>query len=233
MEVYVDPRAEWQQMYREVWRIERDFFYDPGFHGLDLKAAERFYAPYLDGISTRSDLTYLFEEMLGNMTVGHMFIHGGTEPQVPKIKVGLLGADYKIENGRYRFAKVYNGENWNPQLQAPLTRPGVNVSGGEYLLGVRGRELHASDNIYRFFEETAGKQIVLKVGPNPDGHRLTRSDCGSGGQRKPAATPCVGGREPPQSGPIKRGQTRLCSSAGYGHGRVHQLQSLLLRTSRT
>jgi tricorn protease len=169
MEVYVDPRAEWRQMYREVWRIERDFFYDPGFHGLDLKAAERFYAPYLDGISTRGDLTYLFEEMLGNMTVGHMFVHGGTEPQVPKIKVGLLGANYKTENGRYRFSTVYNGENWNPQLQAPLTQPGVNVTAGEYLLAVRGRELHASDNIYSFFEQTAGKQIVLKVGPNPDG----------------------------------------------------------------
>ncbi len=169
MEVYVDPRAEWRQMYHEVWRIERDFFYDPGFHGLDLKAAERFYEPYLDGVSTRADLTYLFEEMLGNMTVGHMFIRGGTQPQVPKIKVGLLGADYKIENGRYRFAKIYNGENWNPQLQAPLTQPGVNVTAGEYLLAVRGRELHAADNLYSFFEETAGKQIVLKVGPNPDG----------------------------------------------------------------
>ncbi len=169
MEVYVDPRAEWKQMYHEVWRIERDFFYDPHFHGLDLKAAEAFYKPYMEDVSTRADLTYLFEEMLGNMTVGHMFVRGGTEPQVPKIKVGLLGADYKVENGRYRFAKVYNGENWNPQLQAPLTQPGVNVVAGEYLLAVRGREVHASDNVYSFFEETAGKQIVLKVGPNPDG----------------------------------------------------------------
>ncbi len=77
MEVYVDPRAEWKQMYRETWRIERDFFYDPHFHGLDLTAAEQFYAPYVDGISTRNDLNYLFEEMLGNMTVGHMFVGGG------------------------------------------------------------------------------------------------------------------------------------------------------------
>ncbi len=169
MEVYVDPQAEWRQMYHEVWRIERDFFYDPHFHGLDLHEAEQFYKPYLDGISTRADLNYLFEEMLGNMTVGHMFIRGGTEPQVPHIKVGLLGADYKIENGRYRFAKVFNGENWNPQLQAPLTQPGVNVVAGEYLLAVRGREVHASDNVYSFFQESAGKQIVLKVGPNPDG----------------------------------------------------------------
>jgi tricorn protease len=168
MEVRVDPRAEWKQMYHEVWRIERDYFYDPHFHGLNIAAAEQFYAPYVAGVSSRNDLNYLFEEMLGNMTVGHMFVRGGTQPVVPKLKVGLLGADYKIENGRYRFAKVYNGENWNPQLQAPLTQPGVNVTAGEYLLAVRGRELHSSDNLYSFFEETAGKQIVLKVGPTPD-----------------------------------------------------------------
>ena len=103
LEVQVEPRAEWRQMYSEVWRIERDFFYDPHFHGLDIKAAEAFYRPYLEGVSTRNDLNYLFEEMLGNITVGHMFIDGGTVPEVPKVKGGLLGADYSIENGRYRF----------------------------------------------------------------------------------------------------------------------------------
>ncbi len=169
IEVYVDPRAEWKQMYHEVWRIERDFFYDPHFHGLDIASAELFYGPYLSEVSSRSDLNYLFEEMLGNITVGHMFIAGGTQPDVRRLKVGLLGADYKVENGRYRFAKVYNGENWNPQLQAPLTQPGVNVRAGEYLLAVRGRELHSADNLYSFFEEAAGKQIVLKVDPNADG----------------------------------------------------------------
>jgi len=165
----VDPRAEWRQIHHEVWRIERDFFYDPGYHGLDLAAAEKFYAPYLDNIVTRDDLNYLFVEMLGNMTVGHMFVGGGEAPEPKKIKTGLLGADYKIENGRYRFARVYDGENWNPDLQAPLTQPGVNVTAGEYLLAVNGRELHATDEIYSFFEETAGKQVVLKVGPNGDG----------------------------------------------------------------
>ena len=169
MEVYVDPKAEWKQMYREVWRIERDFFYDPHFHGLDLNAAKDFYASWSDKISSRSDLNYLFEEMLGNLNVGHMFVGGGSHPEVPQVKCGLLGGDYKIENGRYRFTRIYNGENWNPQLQAPLTQPGVNVVAGEYLLAVRGRELHASDNIFQFFQETAGKQIVLRVGPNPDG----------------------------------------------------------------
>ena len=169
MEVYVDPRAEWKQMYHEVWRIERDFLYDPGHHGLDLKAAEKFYAPYLEGVSSRADLNYLFIEMLGNLTLGHVFVFGGDHPEPNKVKVGLLGADYRIENGRYRFARVYDGENWNPKLQAPLTQPGVNVAAGEYLLAVNGRDLRASDEIYSFFQETVGKQVVLKVGPNPDG----------------------------------------------------------------
>ena len=169
MEVNIDPRAEWKQMYHEVWRIERDFFYDPHFHGLNLKSAEAFYQPWADCVSSRSDLNYLFTEMLGNINVGHMFIRGGLEPDVPRVKVGLLGADYKVENGRYRFANVFNGENWNPDLQAPLTQPGVNVAVGEYLLSVQGRNLHSSDNLYRFFEETAGKQIVLRVGPTADG----------------------------------------------------------------
>jgi tricorn protease len=169
MEVHVDPRAEWKQMYQEVWRIERDFFYDPHHHGLDLQQAEKTFAPYLDNVASRGDLNYLFREMLSYMSVGHMFVGGGTEPEIPKIKVGLLGADYKIENGRYRFTHVYDGENWNPKLQAPLTQPGVDVKEGEYLLAVNGRELHGTDNIYSFFLETAGQQTVLKVGPNPDG----------------------------------------------------------------
>jgi len=169
MEVYVNPRAEWKQIYHEIWRIERDFFYDPHHHGLDLEQAEKTFAPFLDNVASRNDLTYLFREMLSYMSVGHMFVGGGTQPDIPKIKVGLLGADYKIENGRYRFAHVYDGENWNPKLQAPLTQPGVDVNEGEYLLAVNGRELHATDEVYSFFLETAGQQTVLKVGPNPDG----------------------------------------------------------------
>ncbi|TFG55615.1 MAG: protease [Candidatus Aminicenantes bacterium] len=169
MEVYVEPLVEWKQMYREVWRLERDFFYDPNLHGLDPKAAEKKYAPFLEGIASRQDLNYLFEEMLGELTCGHVFVGGGDQPEVKPVGVGLLGADYKIENGRYRFARVYNGENWNPRLRAPLTQPGVNVAAGEYLLAVDGREVAASEDIFKPFEATAGKQTVIKVGPNPDG----------------------------------------------------------------
>jgi tricorn protease len=169
IEVRVSPREEWKQMYREAWRIERDFFYDPKFHGLDLAATEKRYLPYLENVQSRADLNYLFSEMLGELTIGHLFVAGGDFPEVKHVETGLLGADYKIENGRYRFARVYNGENWNPEMKAPLTQPGVNVVAGDYLLAVGGREVRGADNIYSFFEGTAGKSVVLKVGPDASG----------------------------------------------------------------
>jgi tricorn protease len=169
MEVYTDPRVEWNQMYHEVWRIERDFFYDPNHHGLNIPAAEKKYASYLKGAGGRADVNHLFEEMLGELTVGHMFIAGGDVPQPNRVKGGLLGADYKVENGRYRFARIFNGENWNPELRAPLTQPGVDVKVGDYLLEVGGREVRPPIDVYSYFENTAGTQIKIKVGPNADG----------------------------------------------------------------
>jgi tricorn protease len=169
MKVYVDPRAEWQQMFREMGRIERDFFYDPHLHGVDLKALMAAYQPYVDNVMSRADLNYIFADMLGEITAQHIYVFGGDRPEVKGVSVGLLGADYTIDHDRYRFSKVYFGENWNPGLRAPLTEPGVNVQQGEYLLAVDGRELHGSDEIYSFFLERAGKAVQLKVGPDPAG----------------------------------------------------------------
>jgi len=169
LEVRVDPTVEWRQMFRESFRIERDFFYDPGLHGMDVKTIQARYEPYLDRLAARSDLNYLFGEIYGELSVGHLFVGGGDTPEVKRILGGLLGADYKIENGRYRFERVYDGENWNPQLRAPLTQPGVNVVAGEYLLAVNGRDLRAADNLYAAFEATAGKSVVIRVGPDPSG----------------------------------------------------------------
>jgi tricorn protease len=169
MEAYVDPRAEWNQMYHEVWRIERDFLYDPNLRGSDMAATEKKYSVYLKGLGGRADLNYLFDEMLGEITIGHMFIGGGDIPKPNPVRGGLLGADYKLETGRYRFARIYNGENWNPELRAPLTQPGVDVKVGDYLLEVEGRDVRPPAEVYSFFENTAGKQIKIKVGPNPDG----------------------------------------------------------------
>jgi len=169
MKVYVDPRSEWQQMFREVSRIERDFFYDPNLHGADLKLLTKAYQPYVDNVMSRADLNYILADMLGEITAQHIYIFGGDRPEVKQTKVGLLGADYTIDHDHYRFAKVYFGENWNPGLRAPLTEPGVNIHQGEYLLAVDGREVHGSDEIYSFFIERAGKAVQLKVGPDPSG----------------------------------------------------------------
>ena len=169
LQVRIEPRAEWRQMYREAWRVERELLYDPRAHGYDLAGAEKRYEPFLENIVSRRDLNYLFAEMLGGIEIGHLGVYGGESPEVKRVPTGLLGADYKIENGRYRIARIYNGENWNPQLKAPLTQPGLRVSVGDYIIAVDGREVTGRDNIHSFFENTSGKQVLLKVGPTPDG----------------------------------------------------------------
>jgi tricorn protease len=170
LEVHVDPRAEWKQIYRETWRLQRDFLYDPNAHGLDLAASEKKYARYIDGLGSRHDLSVLMDEMLGELCLGHVYVAGGDMAVEAKdLKTGLLGADYAIENGRYKFAKIYRGEGWNPELRAPLLQPGAGVKEGEYLLAVNGRELRGEDEVYKLFEGTAGKQTVIRVGPNADG----------------------------------------------------------------
>jgi len=169
LRVWVDSRAQWRQMYHEVWRIERDFFYDPGFHGLDLEAAERTYRPFVDGIASRADLSILFEEMTGHLSVGHTFIIGGAMPEQGAENGGLLGADLRIVDGHYQFARVLSGENWNPSVIAPLTQPGVNVLAGEYLFAVNDRPAVADGEVARYLLGTAGKQTVLTVGRNADG----------------------------------------------------------------
>ena len=168
MEVYVDPRAEWQQMFDEVYRIQRDFFYDPHMHGVDWEAARERYRPFLDHLGHRDDLNYLFAEMMGELVVGHAYVGGGDIPAPDKVACGLLGADYEVADGHYRILRIYRGLNWHPELRAPLTEPGVQVSEGEYILAVNGETLMADDNIYRLFERTADQVTSLLVGPSTD-----------------------------------------------------------------
>jgi tricorn protease len=170
VEVRIDPRAEWTQMFADAWRINRDYFYDPGMHGNDWNAIRAKYEPFVPHIAVREDLTRLTQWMLSELSVGHSREFGGETLADPKtVPGGLLGADYSLENGRYRFRKVYGGLNWNPQLRAPLTEPGVNVKAGEYLLAVNGRDLRAPTNVYSLFENTSGKIVEITVGPNADG----------------------------------------------------------------
>jgi tricorn protease len=167
LQVWVDPRAEWRQMYHEVWRVERDFLYDAHAHGLDLAAAEKLYSRYLDGLSCRDDLNEVLSDALGNLVLGHVWVDGGAYPHQDHVNVGLLGADYTIDGGRYRIAKILKGENWNPKLKAPLTEPGVDVKEGDYLLAVNGEELRGDDDVHRLFLGKAGVQTVITVGSRP------------------------------------------------------------------
>ncbi len=170
IEVLCDPRAEWEQMFHEAWRINRDYFYAPNMHGADWPAVRKKYAQFLPHLANRGDLDRLFQWMLSELAVGHSYTMPGPRMTQPtSVPGGLLGADYELHEGRYRFKKIFGGLNWNPELRAPLTAPGVNVNVGDYLLAVQGKELKAPTNLYSLFENTAGKAIEITVGPTPDG----------------------------------------------------------------
>jgi tricorn protease len=167
MTVRVDPHAEWEQMFRDAWRLNRDFFYDPDMHGVDWKSILEKYSAYLPDLAWRGDLNELMSIMLGELCVGHSYVRGGVFPTVKKLPGGLLGANYELAEGRYRIRKIYGGLNWTPALRAPLTEPGVRVKAGDYILRVNGKELTAAVNIYSLFENTAGRQVKLLVSSSP------------------------------------------------------------------
>jgi tricorn protease len=170
IEVRVDPRTEWKQIFDEAWRINRDFFYAPNMHGVEWKKERDKYAAFLPHVATRGDLNRVLQWMSSELSVGHHNVGGGdslTEPRT--IPGGLLGADFEIAGNRYRLKKVFGGLNWNPQMRAPLTEPGVNAKAGEFLLAVNGRDLRPPTNVYSLFENTAGKIVEITLGPNADG----------------------------------------------------------------
>jgi tricorn protease len=170
IEVKINPRAEWPQIFHEAWRINRDYFYDPYMHGCDWKTMREKYAKFLPHLSCRSDLNRLIQWMSSELAVGHHRVGGGDFFAEPKtVPVGLLGADYEIANARYRFKKVYGGLNWTPELRSPLTEPGVDVKPGEYLLAINGKDLRPPTNPFSAFENTAEKIVEITVGPAPDG----------------------------------------------------------------
>jgi tricorn protease len=175
LEMSVDPRAEWAQIYRETWRIQREYFYDTKMHGNDWQAIYDKYKPLLAYVGHRADLGYLIAMIGGELTVGHSYLLGaGDVPREDPVAVGLLGADLTIENGHYRIKHIYTGENWNPDLRAPLSAPGIQVAEGDYLLEVNGRPLVPPTSPYSLFEGTANRQTLIRVNASPtsEGSRL-------------------------------------------------------------
>jgi tricorn protease len=165
LEVRVDPPAEWAQMYREVWRIERAYFYDPAFHGYDTVAAERRLAPYVGTIQSRADLNYLFQEMLTGFSIGHLRGSGGAIPNARHVPGGLLGADYVIRGGHYCISKIYDGGSWSPDAKAPLAQPGLGVAPGDCILSVNGMAIGPDMDIQQPLEGLAGQAVVLRIAP--------------------------------------------------------------------
>ncbi len=172
IEIKIDPRTEWSQIFDESWRINRDYFYATNFHGVDWAAMKARYQPFLQHAASRSDVNRIIQWMCSELAVGHHRSGGGDTFNNPdKVPGGLLGADFEVDKGRYRFSRVFDGLNWNPELKSPLSVPGVQIRDGEYLLAVNDQEVVPPANLYSFFENTAGKTVRLKVAATADGSK--------------------------------------------------------------
>ena len=167
MQMKLDRRAEWKQIFNEAWRLERDFFYSVNMHGIDWKAMRERYGAMLPNVSHRSDLTYLIGEMIAELNIGHAYVGGGDLPRKKSVRIGLLGAEFEAANGFYRLKKIYQGENWREDRRSPLTEPGINVKEGDYILAIDGTDLRVPTNPYALLENKVGLTVTLKVNSQP------------------------------------------------------------------
>ena len=169
MRLEVDPPAEWNEMFNEVWRQERDYFYEPSMNGVNWQKERERYAPLLPYVADRYDLTYVLGEMIGELSNSHTYVGGGDYPDLKPVNVGVLGADFEADSaqGLYRFKKIYSGENWEAALRSPLTEPGVDVKPGDYLLAVNGKPLRVPQNPYQLFVNAVNENVTLTVNSKP------------------------------------------------------------------
>ena len=173
LRAYVDPKQEFAQIFNEGWRNQRDYLYVPNQHGSDWPRMRQMYSALLPYVRHRADLNYLIDQMGAEIAIGHSYVRGGDMPEVPQPTGGQLGADFTIDQGRYRITRIYDGESWNPDLRAPLSQPGLDARAGDYVIAVNGEELKAPDNLYRLLDGTANRQTVLTLNDRPvaDGAR--------------------------------------------------------------
>ncbi|WP_418638448.1 S41 family peptidase [Winogradskyella sp.] len=168
LQMKLDRSAEWEQMFEEAWRYERDYFYDPNMHGRDWNVVYKRYAPLVPFIKHRTDLYYILDQVNGELSVGHSFVYGGDYPDVERSTTGLLGADLTLDKGHWKIDRIYTTENWNPGLTGPLDAPGLNIKEGQYIVGINGNEIKAGDNFYKYLDGTSGKQTLLHINDKPE-----------------------------------------------------------------
>ncbi|MCC1484550.1 S41 family peptidase [Winogradskyella immobilis] len=167
LQMKLDRSAEWEQMFEEAWRYERDYFYDPNLHGRNWNTVYKRYAPLVPFIKHRSDLNYILDQVNGELSVGHSFVRGGDFPSVERSQAGLLGADLNVDTNLWKIDRIYTTENWNPGLSGPLDAPGLNIKEGYYIVGINGKEITASDNFNEYLDGTGGKQTLLHINDKP------------------------------------------------------------------
>ena len=171
LKMTLDPRAEWGQIFNEAWRMERDFYYEPGMHGIDWTAMKEKYGKLIPYASCRQDVRFIVGELIGELNTSHTYVYGGDRARkADAVSVGMLGVDWGIdkENNRYQFRKIYTTADWTDEVIPPLAQPGLNLKPGDYLLKVNGLTVTADRNIYSYFTDLAGKQVTLTVNRRSD-----------------------------------------------------------------
>ena len=171
MKILVDPVDEWNEMFHQAWRLERDFFFNPEMNGKKWDEIKAKYQKLLPELTCRADLNYLIGEMIGELQNSHTYVGGGDEPNNESNPTGLLGVDFALDksSGRYYIKKIYTGDNTRDDLRSPLTEPGVNAKEGDYILKVNGHELKAPQNPYSFFVNSLKKTVTLTLADDADG----------------------------------------------------------------
>ena len=169
MKAQIDPPEEWKQIFNEVWRQERDYFYAAAMNGVEWEKMRDKYSQLLPSVADRYSLTYILGEMIGELSNSHTYVGGGDYPDLHPVNVGLLGVDFEADHASrmYRLKKIYAGENWDPQVRSPLTEPGVTVKEGDYLIAVNGRPLRVPQDPYELFVNTANETVTLTVNAKP------------------------------------------------------------------
>lgn len=167
MEMKIDPAVEWKQIYTDAWRIMRDWFYDPGMHGVDWKKMHDKYEVLVPHVAHRADLDFILGELIGELNAGHTYVFSGDMEQVKRVPVGVLGCELVADGKFYKINKIFTGENWTRNRRSPLTMPGVDVKEGEYLIGIDGEMIHTDTNPYRFLENKTNVQVTLLINNEP------------------------------------------------------------------
>lgn len=167
MEMTIDPRKEWVQIFNDAWRFQRDFFYDRNMHGVDWNALRQQYGDLVQYAVSRSDLNFILGELIGELNASHTYRGGGDEESAKEKAVGYLGVDWEKKNGHFAIKEIVRAAPWDHEVRSPLDEPGIEVEKGDYILAVNGIALTDYSDPWAAFEGLAGQTVELTVNDKP------------------------------------------------------------------